>query len=93
MNKYIQLPHGIFSLKDFFTTSIKSSTGGTDVSSTLAKTLIKDYIETEDKKQPLSDQGIADLLTNEKSMAISRRTVAKYREELKILSSTYRKER
>lgn len=91
MNKYIQLPHGIFSLKDFFTTSIKSSTGGTDVSSTLVKTLIKNYIEAEDKKHPVSDQEIAHSLTQEKSMTISRRTVAKYREELKIPSTSYRR--
>ncbi len=90
MNKYVQLPHGIYPLKDFFTTRIKSASG-TNVSSTLVKTLIKDYIEAENKKQALSDKDIADLLNKENEMTISRRTVTKYREELKIPSTPYRR--
>ena len=49
-------------------------------------------IELEDKKHPLSDQDIADTL-NQKDLKVSRRTVAKYREELKLLSTTFRRER
>ena len=52
-----------------------------------------ELIENEDKKHPLSDQDIAKYLASEKNLSVSRRTVAKYREELKILSSTYRRER
>ncbi len=90
MNKYVQLPHGIYPMKDFFTTSVKNSSGE-DLSSTLAKTLIKEYIEAEDKKHPASDQKIVNLLNTEKNMTLSRRTIAKYREELRIPSTTYRR--
>ena len=92
MNKYVELPHGMVSLKKFFSSSLSVS-GGESVSSTHIKRLIKDLIEQEDKKHPLSDQEIANSLSREKGLNISRRTVAKYREELKLLSTAFRRER
>ncbi|MFC1646272.1 RNA polymerase factor sigma-54 [Candidatus Omnitrophota bacterium] len=92
MNKYIRLPWGIVALKDLFPSHI-SDKNGQAVSSSHTKHLIKELIEQEDKKKPLSDQDIAKHLASEKNLNVSRRTVAKYREELKILSSSYRRER
>ena len=92
MNKYIKLPCGVAALKDLFPSRIQD-TNGQSVSSNYAKRLIKELVEKEDKKHPLSDQKIAKILATEHNLNISRRTVVKYREELKILSSTYRKER
>jgi RNA polymerase sigma-54 factor len=92
MNKYVKTPWGIVALKDFFSSHIQDQ-NGQSVSSTHVKRLIKEIIEQEDKKHPLSDQEISGILAKEKSLKVSRRTVTKYREELKILSSVYRKER
>ena len=92
MNKYVKTPFGVVALKNFFPSSIRH-TNGQDVSSSHTKMLIKELIDKEDKKCPLSDQEIVGILTKEKNLNLSRRTVAKYREELKILSSTFRKER
>lgn len=90
-NKVIQTPVGIFELKDLFSTKISSKSDG-DSSQAKVKELIKELIAQEDKYKPLSDQKIADQLQEEKSIKISRRTVAKYREEMMILSSSKRKE-
>lgn len=87
--KYVQTPRGLFELKYFFTTGL-SNVVGEDVSSTSIKSTIKDIIGSEDTKKPLSDQKIADLLKSQGNN-ISRRTVAKYRDELGILSSTMRR--
>lgn len=92
MNKYVQLPWGAVALKDFFTSHIHDQNGQT-VSSSHIKGLIKEIIEREDKKHPLSDEDISKVMLNEKNLQVSRRTVAKYREELKILSTVFRKER
>ncbi|MFH1414328.1 MAG: RNA polymerase sigma-54 factor, partial [Candidatus Omnitrophota bacterium] len=92
MNKYVGLPYGVVALKQFFSSSIQDQ-NGQSLSSTHIKRLIKELIEQEDKKHPLSDQEIADILAKDKNLKISRRTVAKYREELKILSSSFRRER
>ncbi|MBU2541244.1 MAG: RNA polymerase factor sigma-54 [Candidatus Omnitrophica bacterium] len=92
MNKYAKLPYGIVALKDFFPSSI-ANRNGENVSSTYVKKIIKDCIDAEDRKHPLSDKKIFEILTKDKNLNISRRTVAKYREELKILSSSFRKER
>jgi len=91
MNKYVKTPCGIVALKDLFSNCIIDQ-NGQSLSSTYIKRLIREIIEQEDKKYPLSDQEICRVLLKEKNIAISRRTLAKYREELKILSSTYRKE-
>lgn len=93
MNKYVELPHGnVVALKDFFTSHIHSR-HGQSVSSSYVKRLIKEFIEQEDKKYPLSDQDISARLLQEKNLNVSRRTVTKYREELRVLSSTFRRVR
>ncbi len=90
-NKYVQTSHGIFELKYFFTEAIsrEGSTGTTDVSTELIKNRIKELIENEDGSKPLSDQKIAELLKKE-GMPVARRTVAKYREQLKLLPARLR---
>ncbi len=86
--KYVQTPRGIFELKYFFTSSLGCDTG--DVSSTCVKTMIKELVDKEDPKKPLSDDNISKIL-NQNGTKISRRTVAKYRDEMGIPSSTMRK--
>lgn len=86
--KYIQTPRGIFELKYFFSSGVSSQTGG--VASTGIKSMIKELIGNEHDKKPLSDQKIANIL-KEKNIKISRRTVAKYRDELDIPSSSKRR--
>jgi RNA polymerase sigma-54 factor len=77
-DKYIQTPNGIIPLADFFSGGIASSDGGEAESSKSVKLKIQKLIDTEDKKNPLSDQEIADILAKE-GLDISRRTVTKYR--------------
>jgi RNA polymerase sigma-54 factor len=86
--KYMQSPRGCFELKYFFTSGVYSKDG--KISSNSIKYFIKEFIENEDLKKPLSDQKIVDML-DEKGIDIKRRTVAKYREELNILSSSKRR--
>jgi RNA polymerase sigma-54 factor len=92
MNKYAKTPCGVIALKNFFSSHIHHK-NGESISSTSVKKLIKELIDQENKKQPLSDQDIVKILSNENNLNLARRTVAKYREELKLLSSTFRKER
>ena len=87
-NKYLACDHGVFSFRFFFSSALQSDTG--EVSSTSVKDLIRKIIEEEDPKKPLSDKMIADRLRNE-NVCIARRTVAKYREELKIAPQNMRK--
>ncbi|MCX8070487.1 MAG: hypothetical protein N2738_08290, partial [Thermodesulfovibrionales bacterium] len=87
-NKYLSCPHGIFSFKHFFSSSLQSDTG--EVSSTIVKDMIKEIISHEDPKAPFSDEAIAQKL-KEKNITIARRTVTKYREELKIPSQSQRR--
>lgn len=89
-DKYILTSFGTIKLKDLFTTGISSHGGNGDTSVINLKNKIKEFIDNEDKYKPLSDQDICDRLNNE-SFNISRRTVAKYREEMGILSSSKRK--
>lgn len=89
-DKYIYTNKGTIKIKDLFTTAISSSSNGEDISVKIIKKAIKELIDKEDKEKPLSDQVICDLL-NKEGMNISRRTVAKYREELGIKSSKGRK--
>jgi RNA polymerase sigma-54 factor len=91
MNKYVKTPYGVIALKDLFTSHIHD-TNGQAVSSSRVKGLIKEFISQEDKKHPLSDQKMSQMF-KEKSLNVPRRTVAKYREELRILSTPYRRER
>lgn len=86
--KHLQTPKGLFELKYFFTSRLAGSKK--DSSSTSIKSLIRDLIDKEDPRKPYSDQKIADLL-KEKEIKISRRTVAKYRGEMEIPSSTRRR--
>jgi RNA polymerase sigma-54 factor len=89
-NKYMETPRGIFELKYFFSSGIASSDGET-TSSTSVKEIIRTLIENEDRRKPLSDQKITEIL-NQRGLNIARRTAAKYREELGVLSSKYRRE-
>jgi len=89
-NKYVDTPHGLVSMRSFFSTAVHNSTGGQDVSATKVKQKIKELITGEESVSPLSDQGLADVLCQH-GIKISRRTVAKYREELGIMSSAKRK--
>lgn len=90
-DKYILTSFGTVKIKDLFTTGLSKSEGdGEDVAVVNIKKLIKEMIDNEDKKKPLSDQVICDEL-NKKSLNISRRTVAKYREEIGIKASSKRK--
>jgi len=88
-NKYIMTPRGVFSLKYFFHKSI-SGDSGEEVSSLRIKDKIKKLIEDEDKGAPLSDIEIVELLGRE-NLKIARRTVAKYRKQLRISPSHIRK--
>ncbi|EKD52287.1 MAG: hypothetical protein ACD_62C00068G0002 [uncultured bacterium] len=88
--KYVHSPQGIFELKYFFNTGLTNSSGGEDFANEAVKQLIKQYISTEDIKNPLSDQAIAAMLT-QLNINIARRTVAKYREMMGILPSSRRK--
>ena len=89
-NKYVHTPQGLFELKYFFNSSI-SRIGDEDIASESVKQAIKKIIEVEDKNKPLSDQAIVKKLQAERGIRIARRTVAKYREMLGILSSAKRK--
>jgi RNA polymerase sigma-54 factor len=89
-NKYVHTPQGIFELKFFFNSSI-SKTHGDDIASEAVKTRIKQLIDQEDPKKPYSDSKIVKMLREKHNIDIARRTVAKYREMLGILSSTKRK--
>ncbi|GIN71481.1 RNA polymerase sigma-54 factor [Bacillus sp. J14TS2] len=90
-NKVIQTPKGTFEMQQLFTSKLKIDDGG-HTSSARVKILIKTVIEKENKSKPLSDQKIAEYLYEHNKISISRRTVAKYREELTLPSSSKRKE-
>jgi RNA polymerase sigma-54 factor len=87
--KYVHTPQGIYELKYFFNSAI-SSADGDSLASESVKIKIKDLVSKEDSKNPLSDQKIVDLLKAD-GIQIARRTVAKYRDVLKILPSSQRK--
>ncbi|HAK89326.1 MAG TPA: RNA polymerase sigma-54 factor [Nitrospiraceae bacterium] len=87
-NKFLACNHGVFGFRFFFSSAIQSDSG--DVSSTFVKDLIKKITAGEDAQKPLSDQAITDKLKVQ-SINIARRTVAKYREELKIPPQNQRK--
>jgi len=88
-NKYMHTPQGVFELKYFFHSGISSSFGES-VSSVTIKQRIRKIIEAEDAKRPLSDSKIMNILQKE-GLVLARRTIAKYREELKIPTSNQRK--
>jgi RNA polymerase sigma-54 factor len=88
--KYVHTPQGVFELKFFFTSGIKTA-NGSDISSSSVKERIKTLIAAESSQNPISDQYIVESLKNDK-IQIARRTVAKYRETLGIPSSSQRKQ-
>ena len=89
-SKFVQTEFGTFRLKFFFSESL-STDSGEEVSTREVKKILSDLIEAEDKKHPLSDERLTELL-QEKGYNIARRTVAKYREQLNISVARLRKE-
>ena len=90
-DKYILTNKGTLKIKDLFTTGISKNTAeGGDVAVINIKSIIKEMIDNEDKRKPMSDQLICTEL-KKRNFNISRRTVAKYREEMNIRSSSKRK--
>ncbi len=87
--KYMQSPRGVFELKYFFSSGV-SGEDGTGVSSNSVKSIIKEIIAGENPQKPYSDQDMVEIL-KDKGIDISRRTVAKYREGMNILSSSKRR--
>ncbi|MBF1186469.1 MAG: RNA polymerase factor sigma-54 [[Eubacterium] sulci] len=87
--KYMQCPRGVFELKYFFTGGILNE-DGSGVSSNSIKSMIKEFVDAEDDNKPLSDSKISEML-HEKGIDISRRTVAKYRDDIGILPSSKRR--
>lgn len=87
--KYMQTPQGLFELKYFFSSGLRSD-DGENQSSTAICALIKEIIEQEDKRKPYSDQKIADLL-KEQGTNIARRTITKYREQMNIFPAKMRR--
>ena len=87
--KYVQTPHGVFELKYFFNSGI-SRDDGAEVSKRNVKAHLAEIIAAEDTAKPLSDQEIYRKL-NAEGYQLARRTVTKYREELKILPARFRK--
>jgi len=88
--KYVHTPRGVYELKYFFNSSI-TNLGGDDLASEAVKAKIRDIVSHENPKKPLSDARIVELL-KEEEIDIARRTVAKYREMMGILSSSKRKQ-
>ncbi|HJT24525.1 MAG TPA: RNA polymerase factor sigma-54, partial [bacterium] len=88
-HKYVQTPRGLFELKFFFTSGLES-VDGMDVSSLSVKEKIKELVSQEPPQKPYSDQKIMQML-NGQGLNIARRTIAKYREELKIPSASQRR--
>ena len=89
-SKYVRTPHGVFPFKYFFTAGYVSDEGN-EVSRTADMELLKKLVDEEDKKHPLSDDKLSQLL-NKAGHPVARRTVAKYRDIMNIPSSSLRKE-
>jgi RNA polymerase sigma-54 factor len=85
----VQTPRGLFELKYFFTSGLES-VDGLDVSSLSVKEKIKELVSQESPQKPHSDQKIMQTL-NDQGLSIARRTIAKYREELRIPSASQRR--
>ncbi len=88
-NKYADTSHGLFSLRAFFSAGLQGADGET-LSAATVKRQLKELVAAEDPAQPLSDQALTEILVG-RGVAVSRRTVAKYREELNIQSSSKRR--
>ncbi len=90
-NKYMHTPRGVFEFKYFFSSHLATA-DGEDLSSTSVRAKIRKLIAAENPAKPLSDSKIALMLADE-GITVARRTVAKYREAMKIASSSERKVR
>jgi len=88
--KYLRCKHGLISIRDFFTSGYETD-DGKSISNNVVKDAIRQLIDTEDPYSPLSDSDIADKLSAQ-GYKVARRTVAKYRESMNILSSNLRKQ-
>lgn len=89
-NKYAHTPQGIYELKFFFSTAV-STTDGDVVAAEAIKTKIRQFIAAEDPVKPLSDHKLSEMLAKEK-IKVARRTVAKYRDQMKILPVKHRRQ-
>ena len=89
-SKYVETPYGTFLLKTFFSESLTTESGE-EVSSREVKKILQDAIEAEDKRKPLPDEKLMEIL-NDKGYNIARRTIAKYREQLNIPVARLRKQ-
>ena len=89
-NKYMETPQGLYELKYFFSTGVQCRRGGERISARSIKKQIEEMVAQEDPTQPLSDEQIAQNL-QEQGISISRRTIAKYRNELGIASTIIRR--
>jgi RNA polymerase sigma-54 factor len=87
-NKYLSCPRGIYSFRFFFSNAIQSDAG--ELSSTSVKEMLKKIVSEEDSGKPLSDMRIVDIFKSQ-NISIARRTIAKYREELKIPAQSQRR--
>jgi len=90
-SKYVATPHGVFELKFFFNSALGLD-DGSQVGSESVKAMIKKLIDAENPKSPLSDERIAEILKEKLKINIARRTVAKYRGALGVMSSSKRKQ-
>jgi len=88
-NKYVQTPFGLYEMKKFFHQGV--SVDGEELASTSVQVFIKQLVDAENKEKPLSDQKLVELLAEKHGVEISRRTVAKYRDILRIPGSSKRK--
>jgi len=88
--KYVQTPRGVFELKYFFSTGLKTDNGD-EASSKRIKERIREIVRNEDNRSPLSDQDIGEILKKD-GFFVARRTVAKYRDQLEIFSARMRKQ-
>jgi RNA polymerase sigma-54 factor len=88
-NKYVSTPRGIFELKYFFSSGV-SRTNGDNCSSVSVREMIRKYVLAEDSRSPYSDQQITEYL-KANNIEIARRTIAKYRKELRIPSAIRRR--
>ncbi|UII55553.1 RNA polymerase factor sigma-54 [Cytobacillus spongiae] len=88
--KYAQTPYGTFELRSFFSSTIQT-TSDENTSSQQVKNVIQRLVDKENKQKPLSDQQLVSILKDEEGIVVSRRTIAKYRDQLGIPSSSKRK--
>ncbi len=89
-NKYVHTPQGIFELKYFFNSSLERTDGGDAVASESIKVRIKQIVHAENAEKPLSDNAISKIF-EEEGIKVARRTIAKYREQIGVLPSKYRR--